>query len=107
MAISTTSLRTGETAERRKGARSACHRTTAADETHDGQNDPPERKYRRVTFLKAPDGARIWWTSMGEGEPVILVMGLGYPSDMWFRTTPVLARHYRVLLLDNRGAGRT
>lgn len=60
-----------------------------------------------MTFLKAPDGARIWWNSVGEGEPVILVMGLGYPSDMWFRTTPVLAKHYRVLLLDNRGAGRT
>ena len=38
---------------------------------------------------------------------MILVMGLGYPSDMWFRITPVLAEHYRVLLLDNRGAGRT
>lgn len=44
---------------------------------------------------------------MGEGEPVVLVMGLGYPSDMWFRITPVLAKKYRVLLLDNRGAGRT
>lgn len=60
-----------------------------------------------MTVLERPDGARIWWTSEGEGEPVILVMGLGYPSDMWFRVTPVLAERYRVLRLDNRGAGRT
>ena len=60
-----------------------------------------------VTVLERPDGARIWWTTEGEGEPVVLVMGLGYPSDMWFRVGPVLAEHYRVLRLDNRGAGRT
>lgn len=60
-----------------------------------------------MTFLERPDGARIYWTSEGEGEPVILVMGLGYPSDMWFRISPALAKHYRVLMLDNRGAGRT
>lgn len=60
-----------------------------------------------MTVLERPDGARIWWTSEGEGEPVVLVMGLAYPSDMWFRVSPVLAGHYRVLRLDNRGAGRT
>lgn len=60
-----------------------------------------------MTVLERPDGALIWWTSVGAGEPVVLVMGLGYPSDMWFRVSPVLAQRYRVLLLDNRGAGRT
>jgi 3-oxoadipate enol-lactonase len=60
-----------------------------------------------VSVLERPDGARIWWTSDGEGEPVVLVMGLAYPSDMWFRVAPVLARQHRVLTLDNRGAGRT
>ncbi len=69
------------------------------------------RKCRRelltVSVVERPDGARIWWTSEGEGEPVVLIMGLAYPSDMWFRVTPVLAGRYRVLRLDNRGAGRT
>ena len=60
-----------------------------------------------MSVLERPDGARIWWTSEGEGEPVVLVMGLAYPSDMWFRVTPVLARRHRVIRLDNRGAGRT
>ena len=60
-----------------------------------------------MSVVERPDGARIWWTSAGRGEPVVLVMGLAYPSDMWFRVTPVLARHHRVIRLDNRGAGRT
>ena len=59
------------------------------------------------SLLERPDGARIWWTSEGDGPPVVLVMGLGYPSDMWFRLLPALAERYRVLRLDNRGAGRT
>lgn len=65
------------------------------------------RERSPVSVLERPDGARIWWTSDGEGEPVVLVMGLAYPSDMWFRVAPVLARHHRVIRLDNRGAGRT
>ena len=61
-----------------------------------------------MSIVERPDGARIWWTDEGQGEPVVLVMGLGYPSDMWFRVTPALvAGGYRVLRLDNRGAGRT
>lgn len=60
-----------------------------------------------MSLLERPDGARIWWTSEGAGEPVVLVMGLAYPSDMWFRVAPALAQRYRVIRLDNRGAGRT
>ena len=25
-------------------------------------------------------GAKIYWDELGEGEPVLLIMGLGYPS---------------------------
>ena len=53
------------------------------------------------------DGARIYWNSLGTGEPVVLVMGLGCSSAMWFRIAPGLARTHRVILLDNRGAGQT
>ncbi len=60
-----------------------------------------------MSIVKRPDGARIWWTAEGAGDPVMLIMGLGYPSDMWFRIAPVLAERYRVVRLDNRGAGRT
>ncbi|HVM07277.1 MAG TPA: alpha/beta fold hydrolase [Acidimicrobiales bacterium] len=51
--------------------------------------------------------AQVWWDEEGEGEPVLLIMGLGYPSDMWFRIWPELATRYRVIRFDNRGTGRT
>jgi pimeloyl-ACP methyl ester carboxylesterase len=53
------------------------------------------------------DGARIWWESSGEGDPVLLIMGLGYPMSMWYRVVPALAASHRVITFDNRGAGRT
>jgi pimeloyl-ACP methyl ester carboxylesterase len=51
--------------------------------------------------------ARIHWTSVGKGEPVVLLMGLGCSSALWFRVLPHLRRKHRVILIDNRGAGLT
>ena len=52
-------------------------------------------------------GARIYWDELGQGEPVLLIMGLAYPSDMWYRTRPVLAAKYRTIAIDNRGIARS
>ncbi len=52
-------------------------------------------------------GARIYWDEQGHGAPVLLIMGLGYPSYMWHRTRPVLAAHYQTIAFDNRGVGRS
>ncbi len=44
----------------------------------------------------------------GEGYPLVLIMGLTANMDWWEpRVVDELAEHYRVLLFDNRGAGRT
>ena len=51
--------------------------------------------------------ARIYWDEQGHGAPVLLIMGLSYPSDMWHRTRPALAAHYQTIALDNRGIGRS
>ena len=50
-------------------------------------------------------GAKIYWDELGSGEPLLLIMGLGYPSAMWFRTRPLLAEQYRTIAFDNRGVG--
>ena len=52
-------------------------------------------------------GANIYWDEHGSGEPLLLIMGLGYPSDMWYRTRPLLATRFRTIALDNRGIGRS
>ena len=52
-------------------------------------------------------GTRIYWDEEGTGAPVLLIMGLGYPSAMWHRTRPALSASYRTIALDNRGAGQS
>ncbi len=52
-------------------------------------------------------GARIYWESHGEGEPLVLLMGLSFTLDLWHRSLPYLTHRYRTILLDNRGVGRS
>src|SRR6185437_12359321 len=52
-------------------------------------------------------GVRIYWEEHGSGPPVLLIMGLSFTHEMWYRILPGLARQYRVILLDNRGIGRS
>src|SRR5262245_45324609 len=59
-----------------------------------------------MPFINNQD-AKIYWDEQGTGEPLLLIMGLGYPSVMWFRTRPLLAQNYRTIALDNRGVGRS
>jgi 3-oxoadipate enol-lactonase len=60
-----------------------------------------------MAFVESLGGAHIHWTTLGRGPAVVLIMGLGCSSAMWFRVAPQLARSHRVILLDNRGAGQT
>jgi 3-oxoadipate enol-lactonase len=50
-------------------------------------------------------GAKIYWDEQGQGAPILLIMGLGYPSSLWHRARPVLAQRYRTVAFDNRGVG--
>jgi pimeloyl-ACP methyl ester carboxylesterase len=53
------------------------------------------------------EGTRIYWEESGTGEPLLLIMGLGYSHEMWHRTRPVVSAHYRTILFDNRGVGKS
>jgi pimeloyl-ACP methyl ester carboxylesterase len=56
----------------------------------------------------APDDrGTLYWESHGDGPPVLLIMGLGLSGGAWWRTVPVLSRHFRVITFDNRGVGRS
>jgi pimeloyl-ACP methyl ester carboxylesterase len=52
-------------------------------------------------------GANIYWDDQGKGPPILLIMGLGWPSYLWHRTRPVLSARHRTIALDNRGVGQS
>lgn len=55
----------------------------------------------------ANEGADLYWHAHGTGPPVLLIMGLSFTHEMWFRVVPALVDRYRVILFDNRGMGRS
>lgn len=53
-------------------------------------------------------GLDIYYEVKGEGRPLVMIMGLGANADWWETdTVAALARDFRLLLFDNRDAGRT
>lgn len=53
------------------------------------------------------NGIDIYYEITGEGEPLLLIAGLGYCHWQWHKMVPGLAVHFRVITYDNRGAGQT
>jgi 3-oxoadipate enol-lactonase len=51
------------------------------------------------------DGAKIYWEEHGAGQPLLLIMGLSFTHEMWYRALPTLASRCRVIVFDNRGVG--
>lgn len=51
------------------------------------------------------NGIDLYYEVHGEGEPLLLIMGLSLTSKSWFRTIPALSEHYKVIVFDNRGVG--
>ena len=49
----------------------------------------------------------LYWTSIGSGPPIVLVRGLARSHRYFQPLVPYLARHFTVVLFDNRGAGRS
>jgi len=56
---------------------------------------------------RATDGTRIFYDTFGQpdGEPLVLVMGLAVDRWGWVRQRSTLAKHFRCISIDNRGAG--
>jgi pimeloyl-ACP methyl ester carboxylesterase len=53
------------------------------------------------------NGIKIWYAEFGSGEPVILLHGGLANANYWANQVPVLAQSYRVIVMDNRGHGRS
>jgi 3-oxoadipate enol-lactonase len=54
------------------------------------------------------DDVTLWWAVEGTGDvPLLLIQGLGYTADLWFRVLPGLSGPRRTIRFDNRGVGRS
>lgn len=51
------------------------------------------------------DGVNIAWTDQGEGVPILLIMGHGYSSRMWYPVFEGLGDRFRLISFDNQGTG--
>jgi 3-oxoadipate enol-lactonase len=52
-------------------------------------------------------GVSLYYETHGAGEPLFLIMGLGGNVHFWDFQIPALAERHRVVVFDNRGAGRS
>jgi len=53
------------------------------------------------------NGCDIYYDVHGQGDPLVLIMGLRRNVEWWYRQIPALAEHFQVIAFDNRGAGRS
>lgn len=53
------------------------------------------------------NGATIHYELIGSGPPLLMLAGLASDGASWGPLTPLLAERFRLILIDNRGSGRT
>lgn len=53
------------------------------------------------------NGCDIYHEVHGQGDPLVMIMGLRRNMEWWYQQIPVLSKHFKVIAFDNRGAGRS
>jgi len=73
------------------------------------QTLPPTPSRPKAEFEgTAPvNGVELYYAEYGSGQPVILLHGGLGNSDYWGDLIPAMALHYRVIVMDSRGHGRS
>jgi len=53
------------------------------------------------------NGQKLYYEVHGEGEPLLLIQGLGNDCTGWMAQIPAFAEHFKVIAFDNRDVGRS
>ena len=67
----------------------------------------PNLPAARQSGLAPVNGIRIWYAVFGAGEPVIMLHGGLANANYWGLQVSELAKHYKVIVMDSRGHGRS
>lgn len=51
------------------------------------------------------NGTKIYYQIRGEGEPLVLLMGFGADGNVWEKHVAEYQKHFKCIILDNRGVG--
>jgi 3-oxoadipate enol-lactonase len=57
--------------------------------------------------MRAPARSKLHVEEHGDGEPLLLLEGLGQGMWAWREQIPAFARHFRTIAYDTRGTGRS
>ncbi len=60
-----------------------------------------------MPFASASDGTRLYYESIGMGEPLLLVAGRNSDHHLWNVVRPDFAKRYQVMVYDQRGTGQS
>jgi pimeloyl-ACP methyl ester carboxylesterase len=56
----------------------------------------------------ASNNQRIYYEVHGQGEPLVLIMGIGYDATLWgLHQVPEFSQYFQVVAFDNRDTGRS
>jgi pimeloyl-ACP methyl ester carboxylesterase len=57
--------------------------------------------------MRAPAASKLYVEEHGEGDPLLLIEGLGQSMWAWREQVPVFAERFRTIAFDTRGTGRS
>ena len=60
-----------------------------------------------MTAYADSGGTKIFYQIRGEGEPLILIMGFGADGNLWEQHANEYQKHFKCILIDNRGVGQS
>jgi pimeloyl-ACP methyl ester carboxylesterase len=52
-------------------------------------------------------GVKIYYQIRGEGDPLVLLMGFGADGNVWEKHVLEYEKHFKCIIIDNRGVGRS
>jgi 3-oxoadipate enol-lactonase len=100
----------GRSEKYRFGGRDSRHEFLSRQEFRQQFKNPgfrPPFRGRLLTPTTRANGIDIYYEVHGEGNPLVLISGLGSGMSLFSGLIPSLSKTFKVVAFDNRGVGRT